>query len=75
QVIETRKRVLGEEHPGTLTSMANLACTLNSQNRKKEATSLMETCFQLRTQILGPLHPSTKSSAEYLKEWWIENSV
>ncbi len=27
QVMETRKRVLGEEHPNTLTSMANLALT------------------------------------------------
>jgi hypothetical protein len=27
QVMETRKRVLGEEHPSTLTSMANLAST------------------------------------------------
>ncbi|KAF2467718.1 uncharacterized protein BDR25DRAFT_233833, partial [Lindgomyces ingoldianus] len=27
QVMETRKRVLGEEHPDTLTSMANLAST------------------------------------------------
>lgn len=25
QVMETRKRVLGEEHPDTLSSMANLA--------------------------------------------------
>jgi hypothetical protein len=28
QAMQTRKRVLGEEHPGTLTSMANLAFTL-----------------------------------------------
>jgi len=27
QVMETGKRVLGEEHPSTLTSMANLAST------------------------------------------------
>jgi len=27
QVIETRKRVLGEEHPDTLTSIGNLAST------------------------------------------------
>ncbi|OCK72871.1 hypothetical protein K432DRAFT_38395 [Lepidopterella palustris CBS 459.81] len=27
QVMETRKRVLGEGHPDTLTSMANLAST------------------------------------------------
>jgi tetratricopeptide (TPR) repeat protein len=27
QVMETRKRVLGQKHPDTLTSMANLAST------------------------------------------------
>jgi hypothetical protein len=31
--METSKRVLGEEHPDTLTSMSNLAFTLKSQNR------------------------------------------
>jgi hypothetical protein len=33
QVLETRKRVLGMEHPGTLMSMANLAFTWKSQGR------------------------------------------
>ena len=31
QVLETRKRVLGEEHPNTLSSMANLASTYSKQ--------------------------------------------
>jgi len=34
QVMETRKRVLGEEHPDTLTSMNNLAFTIQKQGRK-----------------------------------------
>ena len=33
QVMETFKRVLGEEHPNTLTSMANLASTCRNQGR------------------------------------------
>jgi hypothetical protein len=33
QVIETTKRVLGDEHPDTLTSMANLAATYRNQGR------------------------------------------
>jgi hypothetical protein len=31
QVLEMRKKVLGEEHPDTLESMADLAYTLKSQ--------------------------------------------
>ncbi|KAK4119091.1 hypothetical protein N657DRAFT_650498 [Parathielavia appendiculata] len=40
QVMETSKRVLGEEHPDTLTSMANLAHTWKSQARLGDALSL-----------------------------------
>ena len=67
--MEVRKRVLGEEHPSTLTSMANLAFTFESQSRSKEAISLMNICFKLRNQILGPTHPDTETSLEALNEW------
>ncbi|PIG69514.1 hypothetical protein AARAC_012044 [Aspergillus arachidicola] len=40
QVVETRKQVLGPEHPNTLTSMANLALTYRNQGRWKEAEEL-----------------------------------
>ena len=36
QVMEVRKRVLGQEHPDTLTSMGNLASTFSYQGRWKE---------------------------------------
>jgi hypothetical protein len=35
--METSSRVLGEEHPDTLTSMANLASTIKDQGRNVEA--------------------------------------
>lgn len=38
--METRKKVLGNEHPDTLTAIANLAFTLKSQNQNQEALSL-----------------------------------
>jgi hypothetical protein len=34
--METRKRVLGVEHPDTLTSMGNLASTYKNQGRWKQ---------------------------------------
>ena len=37
QVMETKKEVLGQEHPNTWTSQGNLAWTLKSQNRTSEA--------------------------------------
>jgi hypothetical protein len=51
-------RVLGEEHPYALTSMASLAFTFSFQGRK---------------QVLGPQHPHTTSSLETLNGWQMEN--
>lgn len=38
--METRKRVLGPEHPNTLASMSNLALTFWNQGRLKKAEEL-----------------------------------
>jgi hypothetical protein len=43
--METSSRVLGEEHPDMLTSMANLAPTIKDQGRNAEAISLIRKCF------------------------------
>jgi Tetratricopeptide repeat len=45
QVMEMRKRVLGEEHPDTLTSMNNLAFTWKGKGHNDKAISLTEKCF------------------------------
>lgn len=73
RAMETRQRVLGHEHLDTLTVINNLAFTLKSQSRNKEAISLMETCFQLRERILGCYHPNTKISLKALNKWQMEN--
>ena len=53
QVRETRKRVLGEEHPDTLTSMANLASTFWNQGRWKEAEELFVQVMETTKRVLG----------------------
>jgi hypothetical protein len=72
QVMETRKRVLGEENPDTLTSMNNLAFTWKGQGRGAEALKLMEECVQLWTRILGVDHPYTLSSSATWNGWQTE---
>jgi hypothetical protein len=57
QVMETRKRVLGAEHPATVNSMNNLAHTWKSQNRDSEALKLMEECVELLNRVFGSTHP------------------
>jgi hypothetical protein len=69
QVIETRKRVLGEEHPDTLNSMNNLTITLKSHSSMRKAISLLEDCCKLLTATLGPQHPNTISACKNLSSW------
>jgi hypothetical protein len=67
--MKTRKRVLGLEHPSTLTSMANLAYTLKDQGRDVEAVGLMDSCLELRVNVLGQSHPDPLSALETLLVW------
>ena len=67
--MEVRKRVLGEEHHDTLTSMNNLAFTWKSQGRRADAVALMENCLQFRQRTLGPDHPDTLSTQSSQKKW------
>ena len=70
--METRKRLLGAEHPSTLTTMNNLAFTWERQGRDTEALKLMEECVRLRTRVLGIDHPDTTSSFATLIRWQTE---
>ncbi|KAL4947624.1 putative kinesin light chain [Aspergillus filifer] len=68
-IMELQRRERGPEHPGTLTSMNNLAYTLYSQQNTRQAIVLLEKCIRLRGRVLGPSHPATISSARALEEW------
>ncbi|KAF8241450.1 hypothetical protein K440DRAFT_680229 [Wilcoxina mikolae CBS 423.85] len=69
QVMETRKRVLGQEHPDTLTNLANLAYTYKSQGRINEAIALMVKVETLSFRVLGKDHPNTKNRRTTLANW------
>src|SRR5436309_15314421 len=62
QVMEMRKRVLGAEHPDTLTSMGNLASTYRNQGRWKEAEELELQVMETRMRVVGAEHPDTLAS-------------
>ena len=65
QVIEIQKRVLKEEHPDTLTTMAELAATYMTQGRLDEAENLLVRVIETRKRGLKEEHPDT------LREIWI----
>src|SRR5437588_738312 len=50
--MKARKRVLGQEHPDTLTSMANLASTYRNQRRWKEAEELEVQVVETKRQTV-----------------------
>ena len=50
--MKTRKRVLGQKHPDTLTNIGNLTFVMEEQDRKEEAIKLIIECVQLRNQVL-----------------------
>ncbi|CAG8345696.1 unnamed protein product [Penicillium salamii] len=67
--METRKTKFGEDHPDTLTSMANLAFTWKSSGHDAEAISLLRESLTKQKQTLGLSHPTTLSNSETLSEW------
>ena len=59
QLLTDRIRVLGEDHPDTLTSRNNLAYAYESAGRLDEAITLNVQLLTDSIRILGPDHPDT----------------
>ncbi len=53
------RRLLGEDHPGTLTVQHNEAMGLDSQGKYAEAESLLRAVLAARRRVLGQSHPIT----------------
>ncbi|KAF2807550.1 HET-domain-containing protein [Mytilinidion resinicola] len=70
QVMETCKKVLGQEHPDTLANMANLASTYRNKGRWDEAEELEVQVMEMSKRVLGPEHPDTLSSMNNLSSMW-----
>jgi tetratricopeptide (TPR) repeat protein len=59
QLMETHKRMLGQEHPDTILAMSNLSITLGDLGRLDEAAKMMEEVLEKMRRVLGEDHPST----------------
>ena len=66
QTLARREKVLGPEHPDTLTSMSNLALVLDSQGKYEEAEAMNRQTLARREKVLGPEHPDTLTKHEQL---------
>jgi tetratricopeptide (TPR) repeat protein len=66
------ERILGPDHPDTLTSRNNLAYAYREAGRLDEATALHERTLADSERILGPDHPSTLLSRNNLADAYRE---
>jgi tetratricopeptide (TPR) repeat protein len=62
RALAIREKVLGPEHPSTISSLVNLAAVLNSQGDFTGARPLNERALAIRETALGSEHPDTASS-------------
>ncbi len=61
------KRVLGAEHPDTLTSAGNLAASLSDQGKHAEAERMLHAALASLQRVLGPAHPTALQVARNLE--------
>jgi hypothetical protein len=74
QVMETTKRVLGDEHPDTLTGMGNLASTYMNQGRWREAEELNVQVKSIPGVRTSP-HPEQRNRPSTTKQAPLSNKV
>jgi Tetratricopeptide repeat len=68
------ERVLGADHPDTLTSRHNLAGAYQAAGRLEEAIPLYERTLADRERVLGADHPDTLTSRHNLERARIEGN-
>ena len=63
RALDSREKMLGKEHPDTLTSVSNLASVLQDQGKYEEAEEMNRRALDSREKVLGKEHPDTLTSA------------
>lgn len=66
QILAGRRRLLGDDHPATLTSMNNLAVSRRNVGDLEGAQELHGQTLAARRRVLGEDHPATLTSMRYL---------
>ncbi|KAL6898632.1 hypothetical protein GGI43DRAFT_384921 [Trichoderma evansii] len=59
RVLHLRREVLGEKHPYTIQSIADLAATYHAQGRYDKAEGIYKQTLDLQRELLGEKHPDT----------------
>ena len=68
QIMEARKRMLGEEDPATIGAMNNVAVVLSGLGRHQEALDLQGKVVELFKRKYGEPHPDTIKAMGFLAQ-------
>ncbi|CUS08030.1 unnamed protein product, partial [Tuber aestivum] len=66
RALEGREKVLGPDHPNTLSSLNNLAIVLQYQRKFIESETMHRRALEGRKKVLGLDHPDTLNSLKNL---------
>ncbi|KAI8666162.1 hypothetical protein NCS57_00840200 [Fusarium keratoplasticum] len=66
RALEVREKVLGREHPDTLTSVGILASVLRDLGKYEESEQMNRRVLEAREKVLGREHPDTLTSVSNL---------
>src|SRR5437764_1434350 len=72
RALEGYEKVLGPEHPDTLTSVSKLGSVLESQGKYEKAEVIHRRALEGYEKVLGPEHPHTLASVNNLG-WMLES--
>ena len=64
--LEIGRRVLGDEHPNTLSLIFNMGLLLRHQNKYDEAEGYLQEAMEGMRQVLGEEHPNTLDTIKAL---------
>ncbi|KAJ6548787.1 P-loop containing nucleoside triphosphate hydrolase protein [Mycena capillaripes] len=59
KVLEKRRKLLGDDHPDTITALRNLAATFSTSGQLHRAAELEGIVLEKRRKLLGEYHPDT----------------
>ena len=69
ELLAVRERVLGTEHPHTLTTRHNPAYWTGQSGNPAEARDLFAELLAVRERVLGADHPDTLTTRRHLAHW------
>jgi hypothetical protein len=73
--MEASSRILGDEHPSTLTAMANLAYIKRALGQNDLAIHLMRQSATASSKVLGDKHHSSLIRHKHLIAWSVVTNI